>query len=51
MYLLLAADAASGARGNLYIFRLLPWLVFIFFFYYLFVAAPMRKKQKAFFSS
>ena len=27
---------------------LLPWLLFIIIFYYMFVAAPMRKKQKEF---
>lgn len=49
MYLFLAAEAPAQAPGATFTFlSLLPWLVFIFLFYYLFVAAPMRKKQKAF---
>ena len=44
--LFLAADAPAG--GTALILTMLPWLVFIFFFYWLFVAAPMKKKQKAF---
>ena len=49
MLLFLAADAPAQAPGATFTFlSLLPWLVFIFLFYYLFVAAPMRKKQKAF---
>ena len=43
----LAADAPP-AGGTALILTMLPWLVFIFFFYWLFVAAPMKKKQKAF---
>jgi preprotein translocase subunit YajC len=43
----LAADPPPGGMEML-IKTMLPWLVFIFFFYWLFVAAPMRKKQKAF---
>jgi preprotein translocase subunit YajC len=42
----LAQDAPAG--GTALILTMLPWLVFIFFFYWLFVAAPMKKKQKAF---
>jgi preprotein translocase subunit YajC len=45
--LFLAADAPP-AGGTALILTMLPWLVFIFFFYWLFVAAPMKKKQKAF---
>lgn len=43
----LAADAPQGG-GTALILTMVPWLIFIFFFYWLFVAAPMRKKQKAF---
>ncbi|MCI0411250.1 preprotein translocase subunit YajC [bacterium] len=45
--LFLAAEAPP-AGGTALILTMLPWLVFIFFFYWLFVAAPMKKKQKAF---
>ena len=45
--LFLAADAPQ-AGGTALILTMVPWLIFIFFFYWLFVAAPMRKKQKAF---
>jgi len=45
--LYLAADAPQ-AGGTALILTMVPWLIFIFFFYWLFVAAPMRKKQKAF---
>jgi preprotein translocase subunit YajC len=49
MLFFLAADAPAQAPTATFTFlSLLPWLVFIFLFYYLFVAAPMRKKQKAF---
>jgi len=44
--LFLAANAPEG--GTALILTMVPWLIFIFFFYWLFVAAPMRKKQKAF---
>src|SRR4029079_2172075 len=44
--LFLAANAPQG--GTALILTMVPWLIFIFFFYWLFVAAPMRKKQKAF---
>jgi preprotein translocase subunit YajC len=42
----LAAEPPAG--GTALILTMLPWLIFIFFFYWLFVAAPMKKKQKAF---
>ncbi len=45
--LFLAADAPP-AGGTALILTMLPWLIFIFFFYWLFVASPMKKKQKAF---
>jgi preprotein translocase subunit YajC len=45
--LFLAAEAPPTG-GTALILTMLPWLVFIFFFYWLFVAAPMKKKQKAF---
>jgi len=44
--LFLAANTPQG--GTALILTMVPWLIFIFFFYWLFVAAPMRKKQKAF---
>jgi preprotein translocase subunit YajC len=46
---LLMAQAPPGQGDFQHTFLfLLPWLVFIFLFYYLFVAAPMKRKQKAF---
>ena len=49
MNLLYAADAPPPTGSPMTTFlTLLPWLVFIFLFYYLFVAAPMKKKQKQF---
>jgi preprotein translocase subunit YajC len=45
--LFLAADAPQTG-GTALILTMVPWLLFIFFFYWLFVAGPMRKKQKAF---
>ena len=50
-WILLAQSAApQGGAGNfgLTFLNLLPWLIFLFLFYYMFVAAPMKKKQKAF---
>jgi preprotein translocase subunit YajC len=46
---MLAADApAQGPGGAAMFLQLVPWLLFIVVFYYMFVAAPMRKKQKEF---
>jgi preprotein translocase subunit YajC len=44
----LAADAPQGGGAAFTFLSLLPWLLFIVVFYYMFVAAPMKKKQKAF---
>jgi preprotein translocase subunit YajC len=46
--MLFLAQAAPPPSGTSLILTMLPWLIFIFFFYWLFVAAPMKKKQKAF---
>jgi len=50
MNLLLAAQTAPAPAGSpaTTFLTLLPWLLFIFLFYYLFVARPMRQKQKQF---
>jgi preprotein translocase subunit YajC len=49
---LLMAQAAAPQRGGGSIWEMLapilPWLIFLFLFYYMFVAAPMKKKQKQF---
>ena len=45
--LFLAANPPQ-AGGTALILTMVPGLIFIFFFYWLFVAAPIRKKQKAF---
>lgn len=47
-FLAQAQQPQSGGSPATTFLTLLPWLVFIFLFYYLFVAAPMKKKQKAF---
>jgi preprotein translocase subunit YajC len=46
-FLAQAAPPQGGSPATTFL-TLLPWLIFIFLFYYLFVAAPMKKKQKAF---
>jgi|ERR1041384_7870801 len=47
MDLILAADTPTASPAATFL-TLLPWLIFIFLFYYMFVAAPMKKKQKQF---
>jgi preprotein translocase subunit YajC len=42
------AQAAPQTSPYAGILSMLPMLVFIFLFYYLFIAGPMRKKQKQF---
>lgn len=45
----LMADTPPQGGGTAVTFlSLLPWLLFIVVFYWMFVAAPMRKKQKEF---
>lgn len=46
-FLAQAQQPQGGSPAGTFL-TLLPWLLFIFLFYYLFVAAPMKKKQKAF---
>jgi len=49
MNLLFAAEAAPPSGGTLAVFlQLLPVLIFFLAFYWLFVASPMKKKQKQF---
>lgn len=48
LFFLAQAAPQSGGSPSTTFLTLLPWLLFIFLFYYLFVAAPMKKKQKAF---
>lgn len=48
MNLFLAAEAAPAGSPATTFLTLVPWLLFIFLFYYLFVARPMRQKQKQF---
>src|SRR5437016_5715431 len=48
MHLFLAAEAAQQPGGSAYIMQIVPIVIFFFIFYYLFVAMPMKKKQKAF---
>ena len=48
LFFLAQAQPPQGGSPATTFLTLLPWLVFIFLFYYLFVAAPMKKKQKAF---
>jgi preprotein translocase subunit YajC len=47
LFFLAQAQPQGGSPATTFL-TLLPWLIFIFLFYYLFVAAPMKKKQKAF---
>lgn len=44
----LAQAAPTGPGGSGFILTILPYLLFFVLFYYLFVAMPMKKKQKAF---
>ena len=44
----LMADTPQGGGTAVTFLSLLPWLLFIVVFYWMFVAAPMRKKQKEF---
>lgn len=44
----LMADAPPQGNTAVTFLSLLPWLLFIVVFYWMFVAAPMRKKQKEF---
>lgn len=48
MIWLLADAPAQGGNSSVAFYQLLPWLLFIVVFYWMFVAAPMRKKQKEF---
>jgi preprotein translocase subunit YajC len=44
----LAQAATPGGSGPGFVLTILPYLLFFVLFYYLFVAMPMKKKQKAF---
>jgi len=48
MYFLAQASPTGSSSGPGFILAILPYLLFFVLFYYLFVAMPMRKKQKAF---
>jgi len=47
MNFLFAAEPPSGGAAGVFL-QLLPVLIFFLAFYWLFVASPMKKKQKAF---
>lgn len=49
-WLVIAQAAAPQRGGSIWemLAPILPWLIFLFLFYYMFVAAPMKKKQKQF---
>lgn len=48
MIWLMADTPPQGGNTAVTFLSLLPWLLFIVVFYWMFVAAPMRKKQKEF---